>query len=159
VVKLLNGVVDNFRKDLRKADRNNDVFKRLKWVLYKQYHTLSDAQLDDLDAAFAQSPTLKAIYWARENFHHVLDHSTSVEQALSGLQTWMAQVSQHGLNTVDGFIKTLTKTQAYIANYVRDYLSNAVTEGLNNLIRSIRRVAFGMTNFDNLRLRVLAISD
>jgi transposase len=159
VVKLLNGALDTFRRERRRTDGDNAVFKRLKWVLYKQYHTLSDAELDDLDAAFVQSPTLKAIYWTRESFHHVLDNSTSVEQALSGLETWMTQVSRDGLSTFDKFVKTLTQTKGYIANYVRDYLSNAVTEGLNNLIRSIRRTAFGMTNFNNLRLRVLAISD
>jgi transposase len=34
-----------------------------------------------------------------------------------------------------------------------------VTEGLNNLVRSIRRCAFGMPNFQHLRLRVMAISE
>lgn len=159
VVKLLNQSVDNFRKDLRQADPDNGSFKQLKWVLFKQYHTLSDAQLDDLGAAFAQSPTLKAIYWSRERFHHVLDQSASVEQALGKIQTWIEQVTQSHSGVFDRFVKMLTKTKTYVANYVRDYLSNAVTEGLNNLIRSVRRTAFGMTNFENLRLRVLAISD
>lgn len=159
VVKLLNQAVDSYRKQLRKADPDKAVFKRLKWVLYKQYHTLSDTQLDDLDAAFSDSPALRAVYWAREKFHHLLDNSSSVEQGLSGIQTWIEQVSQQGLVIFDRFVKTLTKTTAYIANYIRDHLSNAVTEGLNNLIRSVRRTAFGMTNFENLRLRVLAISD
>jgi transposase len=57
------------------------------------------------------------------------------------------------------FIKTLKSTKTYIANYVKDFLSNAVTEGLNNLIRNVRRATFGMTNFEHLRWRTLAISD
>ena len=159
VVKWLNESVDIFRKKLRKSDQNNAHYKTLKWVLYKQYHTLSDKQLDDLDRAFTDSPTLEAIYWAREGFHHILDTSEGVEAALVGIQNWTNALAAKGITAFDTFVKTLSKTKEYIANYVRDYLSNAVTEGLNNLIRSVRRTAFGMTNFEHLRLRVLAISE
>ncbi len=40
-------------------------------------------------------------------------------------------------------------------NYVRAH-SNAVTEGLNNLIRQVKRASWGMPKFQHLRLRVLA---
>ena len=53
----------------------------------------------------------------------------------------------------------LNNKQELVANYVTNYLSNAVTEDFSNLIRSIRRCAFGMTNFQNLRWRVLAMSN
>jgi transposase len=57
------------------------------------------------------------------------------------------------------FSKTLESTKKYVANYVKNNLSNAVTERLNNLIRSVRRAAFGMPNFEHLRWRALAISE
>lgn len=158
VCKMLNEPLDQFRKELRKADKGNVHYKKLKWVLYKQYHTLSDTQLDDLDAAFAQCKDLQKYYEAREDFHHILDNSISVEEAIQGIDNWTKNLTLKGITLFDGFIKTLSKTKEYVANYVTDYLSNAVTEGLNNLIRSVRRTAFGMTNFDHLRLRVLAIS-
>jgi transposase len=159
VVKWLNESLDTFRKALRKSDKENPNYKKLKWVLYKQYHRLSDSQLDDLDRAFTDSPALKSLYEARERFHHILDNKDTVEQALAGIKEWIADLAAKGITAFDPFIKTLTKTKGYIANYVLNYLSNAVTEGLNNLIRSVRRTAFGMTNFEHLRLRVLAISD
>ena len=159
VVKLLNEPLDAFRKQLRKSDKDNVHYKKLKWVLYKQYHTLSDTQLDDLDVAFKDSPDLKKIYHARERFHHILDNSDTVAKALTAIQMWINDLAIKGITAFDGFIKTLTKTKEYVANYVVDYMSNAVTEGLNNLIRSVRRTAFGMTNFHHLKLRVLAISN
>jgi transposase len=158
VTKLLNQPLDDFRKKLRKTHKDNPNYKKLKWILYKQYHTLSDKQLDDLDLAFADSPDLEKYYRIREDFHHILDNSSSVENALLSIQKWTDKLKKNGITLFDSFVKTLTKTKAYVANYVKDYLSNAVTEGLNNLIRSVRRTAFGMTNFQNLRLRVLAIS-
>jgi transposase len=158
VTKLLNNVLDDFRKELRKSDKENANYKRLKWILYKQYHTLSDQQLDDLDAAFIDSPMLKEIYHIRENFHHILDNTDTVENAIKAINNWVEELTKKEITLFDGFVKTLKNTKEYIANYVENYLSNAVTEGLNNLIRSVRRTAFGMTNFENLKLRVLAIS-
>jgi len=158
VVKLLNESLDTFRKELRQSHKDNMNYKKLKWVLYKQYHTLSDTQLDDLDLAFKDCPDLEKIYYARERFHHILDNSTCVEKANIAIQIWINDLVTKGIKTFDRFIKTLTKTKKYVANYVIDYMSNAVTEGLNNLIRSVRRTAFGMTNFNHLKLRVLAIS-
>lgn len=159
VVKLLNEPLDTFRKQLRKSDKENTHYKKLKWILYKQYHTLSDSQLDDLDLAFKHSPELKKIYHAREGFHHILDNIKTVEKAQKAIQLWIEDLQNKAITVFDGFIKTLTKTKEYVANYVIDYMSNAVTEGLNNLIRSVRRTAFGMTNFQHLKLRVLAISE
>ena len=158
VTKLLNNVLDAFRKELRKSDKDNTNYKRLKWILYKQYHTLSDQQLDDLDAAFIDSPMLKKIYHIRESFHHILDNTDTIENAIIAINNWVEELAKKEVTLFDGFVKTLQNTKEYIANYVENYLSNAVTEGLNNLIRSVRRTAFGMTNFENLKLRVLAIS-
>lgn len=159
VVKWLNESLDGFRKQLRISDKDNPHYKKLKWILYKQYHTLSDAQLDDLDLAFADSPVLETLYYAREKFHHILDNAETVTDAVKGITSWTDELTDKGITAFDKFIKTLSKTKQYVANYVVNYLSNAVTEGLNNLIRSVRRTAFGMTNFEHLRLRVLAISE
>lgn len=159
ITKLLNQPLDVFRKEIRKNDKDIEPYKKLKWILFKQYHTLSDKQLDALHKAFELCPDLKKIYFAREQFHHILDNSNTVQKALCGIQDWTAMLAKNQITVFQHFVKTLHKTKEFVANYVQDYLSNAVTEGLNNLIRSVRRTAFGMTNFNNLRLRVLAISN
>ncbi|NER04415.1 MAG: ISL3 family transposase [Okeania sp. SIO3C4] len=159
VVKLLNDCLDTFRKSLRKKYPDNLHYRRLKWILYKQYHRLSDSELDDLEAAFEDCPTLKEIYWTREAFHHLLDNHTEVEQVLEKIEVWEKERKEDIKKVFEPFCKTLKNTKKYIANYVKNNLSNAVTEGLNNLIRSIRRAAFGMPNFEHLRWRALAISE
>lgn len=158
VTKLLNNVLDDFRKELRKTDKENVNYKRLKWILYKQYHTLTDEQLDDLDLAFENSPILKKLYKTRERFHHILDNSSSVKEAILAIEQWIDKLDKDIVTLFEGFVKTLKANKEGIANYVEKHLSNAVTEGLNNLIRSVRRTAFGMTNLQNLKFRVLAIS-
>lgn len=34
-------------------------------------------------------------------------------------------------------------------------MSNGPTDGINNLLKRVKRVAFGFTNFENLRIRAL----
>jgi transposase len=158
VVKMLNEGLNTFRKDLRKEDKDNVNFRKLKWILYKQYHKLSDKELDIFDAACVDCPTLKVLYHKREAFHHILDNETSVDIAMQKLEEWVASLKKEGITAFDTFVKMLSARKQLVVNYVTNCLSNAVTEGINNLIRSIRRVSFGMTNFEHLRWRVLAIS-
>ena len=159
VVKLLNQGLDAFRRRLRKEAPDEAGYKQLKWLLFKQYHRLSDAELDTLQAAFAVNVELKTAYFLREEFHHILDWPQAVDSAISLLDKWIERIQVQKITLFDSFIRTLQRHKESIANYVLDNLSNAVTEGLNNLVRSIRRCAFGMPNFQHLRLRVMAISE
>ena len=51
--------------------------------------------------------------------------------------------------------RTFTKWQSQIAAWHRSHVSNGPTEAINNLVKRIKRTAFGMTKFRNYRLRSL----
>jgi transposase len=51
--------------------------------------------------------------------------------------------------------RTIVRWKEQIAAWHRAHLSNGPTEAANNLIKRIKRVAFGMTRFRNHRIRVL----
>ncbi len=51
--------------------------------------------------------------------------------------------------------RTLLRWKDQIAAWHRAHVSNGPTEAANNLIKQIKRVAFGFTNFRNYRVRVL----
>ena len=44
-----------------------------------------------------------------------------------------------------------------IANFHLARVSNGPTEALNNLIKRIKRIGFGFRNFENYRIRALAL--
>ncbi len=50
---------------------------------------------------------------------------------------------------------TLLRWKHQIAASLASHVSNAATETVNNLIKQVKHVAFGMTNFDNYRIRAL----
>ena len=51
--------------------------------------------------------------------------------------------------------RTFTKWQSQIAAWHRSHVSNGPTEAINNLVKRVKRTAFGMTNFRNYRTRSL----
>ena len=51
--------------------------------------------------------------------------------------------------------RTIIRWKDQIAAWHRSHVTNAPTEAANNLIKRIKRVAFGFTRFRNYRIRVL----
>ena len=52
-------------------------------------------------------------------------------------------------------LKTLKKHMNYIENMFESNITNRVIEGLNNKIKSVKRTAFGYSNFSNFKKRIL----
>jgi transposase len=51
--------------------------------------------------------------------------------------------------------RTLGRWRQQICAWHRSHVTNAATEAVNNLIKRIKRVAFGITRFRNYRIRAL----
>ena len=51
--------------------------------------------------------------------------------------------------------RTITKWRSQIAAWHQAHVSNGPTEAANNLIKRVKRVAFGFTSFRNYRIRTL----
>ncbi|WP_419840783.1 transposase [Candidatus Poriferisodalis sp.] len=51
--------------------------------------------------------------------------------------------------------RTLRTWREQITNWHRSQVTNGPTEAANNLAKLIKRVSFGVTNFDHYRIRVL----
>lgn len=158
VVKALNEVLDKIRKALRKEQPKEAAFKKLKWNLFKRPEVLSAQQRQALEQAFEMAPQLEEAYLLRNSFHAIFDQASNKEQASQWLEQWIEDVGFTQNQNWEKFLKTLNNWKDAILNFVESRISNAVTEGLNNLIRYIKRISFAIPNFEHMRLRVLATS-
>ena len=155
IVKALNESLDDVRKSLRKTYKNIEEYRKLKWILYKQPQKCTEEQRILLSNAFIQSPTLHQIYIQRNRFNDIYNQAENAEQMTELLTTWTEQAEKLEQPILNKFIKTVRNRIKYIASYANTHVTNAATEGLNNLIRHVKRISFGMPNFEHLRLRVL----
>lgn len=156
VVALLNKVLDRFRRHLRKTAPHEEAFKHIKWQLFKRPENLSQPERQSLEQALIQCQDLRQMYDLRNEFHRIFDEQTERWPALRQLNEWIERVRQSSASQFWGpFLNTLTNWKGYILNYIQTGLTNAATEGLNNIIRHIKRISFGIPNFEHLRMRVL----
>lgn len=154
----LNKIVDNFRKELRREDKDIDVFKRLKWKLIKGKNKLSLADKEDLNKAFEYSRELEEVYQIKHMFQAIFDAKFSYEKAVKQIEIWMEKARALNNKHVDEFIAFFERHESNILNYFKRPITSAVVEGKNNLLRTIKRFTFNMTNFDNFKSRVFSFN-
>jgi transposase len=64
-------------------------------------------------------------------------------------------MSKSSLPEIKTLRRTLMRWRKEILNYFKHRLTNARTEGYNNVAKVIKRRSYGFRNFQNYRLRLL----
>jgi transposase len=159
-------VMKNFQEQLTDARRQiqrglgKDDAKALKgtrWLWLKNWENLTEQERAELEGLKERFPRLKQLAEQRESLRAIFEDKTitSAEAGRQRLQAWMQEARKLALKGLEAFCKTLTNWLDQIANYFVSRSSNGRTEGFNHGLRSILWRAFGMTNFQHFRLRVL----
>jgi transposase len=163
VVKLASSKLDECRRRVQNETmghrgRKDDPLYRCRRLLTK-----ADERLDDrgrtrllglLDAGDPRGEVRMA-WHAKEVVRSIYDHHEPelaagfVERLGRDLQDESCPVEVRSLG------RTLIRWRDQIAAWHRAHVSNGPTEAANNLIKRIKRVAFGSTSFCNYRVRVL----
>jgi transposase len=163
VVKLANSKLDECRRRVQNETlghrgRKDDPLYRARRLLTKADERLDDAGRDKLlgllDAGDPRGEVRMA-WHAKEVVRSVYDHHDPdlafefVDRLGRDLQDKTCPDEVRSLG------RTLVRWRDQIAAWHRAHVSNGPTEAANNLIKRIKRVAFGFTRFRNYRVRVL----
>jgi transposase len=114
---------------------------------------LDDEGQAQLAIIFAQEPDLQIAYHLKEDFRDWY-RLTIPEQARADLSAWYQQVEDSQLLEWQAALETLRNHETQIINYFYWPLTNAFTEGKNNIVGVVKRRAYGFRNFSNLRRRI-----
>lgn len=151
----LNKAVDSQRKSLRRQFKDKEEFKRLKWALLKNPENLTPAQKDKLGCAFLQSPELKLIYDHKEKFRAIFNKNLTRKQGEIELNKWMEEAKKMKNKHLNNFLYMLNDWKEYVLNYFIHRFTTSVIEGINNSIKTVKRMGYGFRNFANFKQRVL----
>ena len=100
-----------------------------------------------------QNIELENAWILKEQFVDIL-HSEN-KSDISNLMIWLHTAEYVNIPEFKNCIKTLTRWRYYIyENFLVSY-TNAYTEGKHNLIKTLKRNAFGYRSFYNIRKRIL----
>ena len=157
VMKNLNHCLTMARREIQRnaCDEVKEQLKGSRWVLVKNQKDLNEKQRATLESLYQASPELKICHQLKEQFRTIFETATDREKARVALLCWMKQVEKLNVTALQSFLVTLKNWLELILNYFLERWTNAFAEGINNKIKLIKRRAFGFTNFDHFRLRIL----
>jgi transposase len=151
----LNKALDNERKSLRRKFKDQEDFKRLKWALLKNAEDLTDEQKKKRDRAFLLAPQLKLMYQHKEKFRSIFDQRLTREQGEVELNHWIKQAKTIKNNHLNNFLSMLNAWKEHVLNYFTHRFTTSVIEGINNSIKTVKRMSYGFRNFANFKQRIL----
>jgi transposase len=151
----LNKAVDSQRKSLRYQFKDQDEFKGLKWALLKNAEDLTADQKKKLTRAFLLAPHLKLLYEHKEKFRSIFDRRLTREQGEIELIQWIEQAKEMKNRHLNNFLYMLNDWKEYVLNYFTYRFTTSVIEGINNAIKTVKRMGYGFRNFVNFKQRIL----
>lgn len=162
VVKLAGAKMDECRRRVQNETlghrgRKDDPLYRVRRLLTKASERLDeDGKTKLAGLLHAGDPTgdLRMAWHAKEMVRDLYAHRDP-ELALEFVERLGADLQEDSPPEVASLGRTLLRWKDQIAAWHQAHVSNGPTEAMNNLIKRIKRVAFGLTNFRNFRIRAL----
>ena len=159
VVQNLHKIIHDVRREAQQSATDNDErtqLKGLRYLLLKNEQNLTESDKKRLAALADSHPRLYRLWQLRQALHDWYEERTTPEQAQPALDAWIAEARHLGLTPLNAFCDTLTAWQTEIVNFFHHRITSGFVEGMNSKIRVLKRIAFGIPNFEHFRLRVIA---
>lgn len=126
----------------------------LRWLLLKPRFKLQYFERDALDRWLTDYPELRELYWAREALF-TFYRTKGLSKASAALTRLTDHLAHSKIEAIRKLRRTLMNWRNEILNYFKNRLTNARTEGFNNVAKLVQKRAYGYKNFENYRLRLL----
>lgn len=158
VVRYCNWALENVRKRVQKRLPKSEriYFKRSRTLLLASMSKLSPESKAAVEQMLLVSRDLREAYLLKELFYSFM-HSENIQQAKQRLRQFLLQAELADIPEFKPCITMLRNWQPYILNAFDCPYSNGFTEGVNNTVKVIKRIAYGYRNFLAFRARIFAV--
>lgn len=157
----LNSTFDEVRRiEFKRAQEDKDLFQQgmlspqRRFVLVEREKKLNKRDLKMLDQLKQLNNNIFNAMILVEHFHRMLD-KVDIEEFRKSLVLWYRLVRESKLKPFRRLAKTIRKYRAHIECYIKSKLTTAVSEGLNNKIKTLRRMGYGYTNEESYMNKIL----
>lgn len=128
--------------------------KHSRRLLFKRKDKLTKEELDKLLIILGLSTRLEIAYDLKNDFLDFM-HSPDSHTARARLSLWLYHAENSGYKEFQACITAMHNWSELILNCFDVPYSNGFTEGCNNKTKVLKRVCFGVRNFDSFRNRIL----
>lgn len=151
VLRLLNPAINRRRKEIT-GDRRTHPIRKLLLRNGKRLEYFERRALYDW---LKQYPALNEIYHFKEAMYG-LYRIRGFNQAARALTKLTDRMALSKLPEIKTLRKTLMKWRNEVLNYFKTGITNARTEGFNNVAKLVQKRAYGVKSFEMYRLRYLS---
>lgn len=154
--KPLHLAIDLLRRRLQAELPHEDrlYLKRSRYVLLKGKENLSPKDRVRLKQLLAVNAPLNAAYILKEDFRAVFQEEDA-KRARKALRDWKARVGESHIPELLDFVRMLDRRRYGIQNFFRHRLTNGMSEGFNNVVKTIKKVAYGFHDSRYFALKIL----
>lgn len=152
VLRLLNPAINRHRKEITGDKRKNPIRK----LLLKSAIRLDYDTRRMIEKWLKDHPQLEAIYYAKEALHK-LYRCRGKKKASRSLNKLLDVLAIHKIKELQSLRRTLMEWRNEILNYFENKITNARTEGYNNVCKQLQKRAYGYRNINHYRLKVLNV--
>ena len=117
---------------------------------------LNDEQKQQVNIMLYASPILSTAHFFKEKFLNILDCKDR-DSAKTALSDWIDSALICGIDRFKKCAQTMINWITGILNSFSTPVTNGFTEGCNNKIKVLKRIAYGYRNFNRFRNRILHI--
>lgn len=160
VVQRLNTTVDTVRKlELRKArkEERSDLIEMMdckqRFILFKKKVNLTENQKSRLDRLCSLNEPIYKAMILKEEFLEIYT-KTDEASAEESLNAWFAEVATSGIQAFVVLAEKFKNKARYILNWFKKKISSAISEGINNKIKRLKRMAYGYRNVRYFLLKI-----
>jgi Transposase and inactivated derivatives len=148
--------LERVRKRVQKSfqDKDRKSMKKLRFLLHKPKEKLTTREQELLQYYLELSPDLKKAYQVKEVFKKWMTQSNEHNVRLNLEQLYQA-IDESGLDEYQYMKRTFKSWEKEIINSFMYPYTNGYLEGINNKIKVIKRMSYGIRNFQRLRNKVL----
>jgi transposase len=149
LVKALQEAVDEVRKAAwREADKEEKgFFKGLRWLLRRHAETRSKGQTRTLNKLRTFNRHIWRAWVLKDEFDAIFDY-VKPGSAEKALRSWVTSARRSRLEPLRKFANTVMGHFEDIVSFIETRLTNAVSEGLNRVIRMAKNRASGYRGLD-----------
>lgn len=149
IVKALNAAVDDVRKEQWRLATGEDrrVLKGLRWLLYRHSSTRSRKDTKTLKALDTGNRRIYRAWLLKDEFEHFWEYQAPWA-AERFIKRWMTSALRSRLEPMRSFVNTLRKHYDGVLAFVGSRLTNAISEGLNRIIKIVKNRASGFRTLD-----------
>jgi transposase len=123
-------------------------------LLLRNGQKLSLEERSMLNRFLVPQPELRELYHCKERLYGFY-RIRGFERAKTALSFMIEDMTKSKLEPIQRLRRTLHKWRNEILNYFKTNLTNARTEGFNNVAKLVQKRAYGFKSFKNYRLRLL----